>query len=185
VQCFGHCINHIRLIDLLYTMKFIAAVAVCGCVSVRALLPSLTPTAVQRSLQQAAAAVLLSASVLATPAHTLAADTAKPGLLRVQICEVGVGDGCDTASEGNELIQRLQRQSAEKREQRREEMLDDYNKKNFGDYFRAENKHMVRKGVNSYEIMTNAQYAAAEKAGLVYNDKFVQQQPAAAASSAQ
>jgi hypothetical protein len=172
----------------LYTpqMKFIvAAAAVCGCVSVKALLPSLTPTAVQRSLQRATAAVLASASVLAAPAHILAADTVKPGVLRVQLCEVGVGDGCDTASEGNELIQRLQKQSAEKREQRRVEMLDDYNKKNFGDYFRAENKHMVKKGLNQYEIMTNAQYAAAEKAGLVYNDKFVQQQPTAAASSAQ
>ncbi|KAG5185538.1 hypothetical protein JKP88DRAFT_268288 [Tribonema minus] len=125
----------------------------------------------RRGVFQSAGSVLASAAVLAAPQLVLADD--RPSILRQEICEVGVGDGCAQAAEGSDLIRKLQQRSAERRAEREQQMLETYNEHNFADYFKTLNKRMVRKGPNQYVLMSETEYAAAEKAGLVYDNKYI------------
>ncbi|CAN0515146.1 unnamed protein product [Ectocarpus sp. 12 AP-2014] len=86
-------------------------------------------------------------------------------------CITGEGAQCEDLAEGNELIKSLQAKSALSKDRYFQETLDTYN--DFKNYFRAESKHMVKHNTGKYEILTNAEYAAAEKAGKVKDDVFL------------
>eukprot|EP00752_Nemacystus_decipiens_P006769 g6079.t1 len=88
-------------------------------------------------------------------------------------CITGEGAQCDDLAEGNEFIKSLQAKSALSKDRYFQETLDKYNDHNFKDYFRAENKHMVKHKSGKYEILTNAEYIDAERAGKVKNDVFL------------
>ncbi|CAM9237364.1 unnamed protein product [Pylaiella littoralis] len=97
-------------------------------------------------------------------------------------CITGEGAQCDDLAEGSELIKTLQARSALSKDRYIAETLDTYNQHNFKGpaeylrhtgYFKAEGKHMVKHKSGKYEILTNAEYANAEKAGKVKSDNFL------------
>eukprot|EP00903_Cladosiphon_okamuranus_P010772 g10178.t1 len=90
-------------------------------------------------------------------------------------CITGEGAQCDDLAEGNEFIKSLQAKSAQSKDRYFQETLDKYNDHNFKDYFRAENKHMVKHKTGKYEILTDAEYIDAERAGKVKNDVFLEE----------
>ncbi|CAN0078348.1 unnamed protein product [Ectocarpus fasciculatus] len=128
-------------------------------------------------LNRALGAVLVGGALL-----TGAVDVARADLSISPRCITGEGAQCDDLAEGNELIKSLQAKSAISKDRYFQETLDTYNVHNFKGkrvtcampyYFKAESKHMVKHNTGKYEILTNAEYAAAEKAGKVRNDVFL------------
>ncbi|CAM9249341.1 unnamed protein product [Discosporangium mesarthrocarpum] len=95
-------------------------------------------------------------------------------LSRSPECIDGTGSGCEELSGGSELIKNLQARSAQNRERYEREMLDTYNQHNFADYFKAENKRMVRHKNGQYEILSEGDYIKAERAGTVWANAFVE-----------
>uniref|UniRef100_A0A7S0BP43 Uncharacterized protein n=1 Tax=Rhodosorus marinus TaxID=101924 RepID=A0A7S0BP43_9RHOD len=79
---------------------------------------------------------------------------AGPGLaLEAARCDNGIGSGCQDLAEGNEFILKLQKRSAEKNDQRQREMLEDYWKKNYGDYFKFDqNKDLVKNDDGTWSL---------------------------------
>mmetsp|Transcript_12795 Transcript_12795/g.39300 ORF Transcript_12795/g.39300 Transcript_12795/m.39300 type:complete len:155 (-) Transcript_12795:246-710(-) len=90
----------------------------------------------------------------AAAAATVAALAISPGLATpTDRCDNGVGPGCEQLSEGNKYILELQRKTAEKREQRAREALENYWQKGYSDYFKAGyNKDLVRKEDGTWEL---------------------------------
>ncbi|CBJ29773.1 conserved unknown protein [Ectocarpus siliculosus] len=119
-------------------------------------------------LNRALGAVLVGGALI-----TGAMDVARADVSISPRCITGEGAQCEDLAEGNELIKSLQAKSAISKDRYFQETLDTYNVHNFKDYFKAESKHMVKHNTGKYEILTNAEYAAAEKAGKVRNDVFL------------
>ncbi|CAM9224287.1 unnamed protein product [Laminaria digitata] len=126
------------------------------------------------SLNRLAGTVLLGGALLATGVVTGQAEVARADVSISPRCITGEGAQCDDLAEGNELIKSLQAKSAVSKDRYFQETLDKYNDHNFKDYFRAENKHMVKHKDGKYEILTNAEYTQAEKEGTVKNEAFVE-----------
>ncbi|CAN0015234.1 unnamed protein product [Ascophyllum nodosum] len=120
-----------------------------------------------------AGTVLLGGALLATGLVD-SAGVARADLSISPRCITGEGANCDDLAEGNELIKSLQAKSVLSKDKFFKETLEKYNEHNFKDYFRAENKHMVRHKDGRYEILTNADYDEAEKAGKVKKDVFLE-----------
>eukprot|EP00904_Undaria_pinnatifida_P003394 jgi/Undpi1/13055/HiC_scaffold_8.g02717.m1 len=126
------------------------------------------------SLNRLAGTVLLGGALLATGVVT-GAEVARADVSISPRCITGEGAQCDDLAEGNELIKSLQAKSALSKDFYIQQTLDKYNDHNFKDYFRAENKHMVKHKNGKYEILTNAEYTQAEKEGIVKNEAFVEE----------
>ncbi|KAJ8906140.1 hypothetical protein NDN08_002637 [Rhodosorus marinus] len=79
---------------------------------------------------------------------------AGPGFaVEVARCDNGIGPGCAAAAEGNDFILKLQQRSAEKNEQRQRELLEDYWKRNYGDYFKFDqNKELVKNDDGTWSL---------------------------------
>eukprot|EP00904_Undaria_pinnatifida_P003393 jgi/Undpi1/13054/HiC_scaffold_8.g02717.m2 len=99
------------------------------------------------SLNRLAGTVLLGGALLATGVVT-GAEVARADVSISPRCITGEGAQCDDLAEGNELIKSLQAKSALSKDFYIQQTLDKYNDHNFKDYFRAENKHMVKHKVS-------------------------------------
>mmetsp|Transcript_24313 Transcript_24313/g.31579 ORF Transcript_24313/g.31579 Transcript_24313/m.31579 type:complete len:171 (+) Transcript_24313:65-577(+) len=112
------------------------------------------------------AAVGLSLFTLSQPVNA--------GVINAPQCVDGVGSSCEAMAEGNELIAKLQKRSAENRERYAQETLDRYNENNFVDYFKAIDKKLVKKPDGKYELLTFKEYATLEKSGKIKDGKFIE-----------
>ncbi|CAN0330891.1 unnamed protein product [Ectocarpus sp. 6 AP-2014] len=120
-------------------------------------------------LNRALGAVLVGGALI-----TGAVDVARADVSISPRCITGEGAQCEDLAEGNELIKSLQAKSAISKDRYFQETLDTYNVHNFkGKRVTRAIKHMVKHNTGKYEILTNAEYAAAEKAGKVRNDVFL------------
>jgi len=78
-------------------------------------------------------------------------------------CALGVGDGCDDVSDGNEFIKELQQRSALKREEYTKEALDAYNMKNYPDFFKSIGKVLVKMPDGTFQAFSDQEFESLKK----------------------
>mmetsp|Transcript_24504 Transcript_24504/g.76844 ORF Transcript_24504/g.76844 Transcript_24504/m.76844 type:complete len:151 (-) Transcript_24504:41-493(-) len=113
----------------------------------------------------ALAGSLLMGGALALPPATPAA------VINVERCEGGAGSGCAAAvEEANPYIKELLKKSETNHDKYMKDALDDYNWRNWKDYFPAVGKVMLKKESGGFAVITDAEYAQAKAAGKISGD---------------
>lgn len=102
----------------------------------------------RQHLQSALSSPILLASILLTPSNDAFAS---------QYCASGVGDDCDSLSEGNELIRKLQIQSAANKQANEEAAREAYYMKNYPDFFQTLGKTLIKKPDGGFIAVSDAE----------------------------
>ena len=118
------------------------------------------------SMKRAAAAACVAAQVqLGFSAQVSAA------VVKVERCEGGNGPACEKlVEEANPYVRELLQRSIDKKDERRKEMVADYDYRNYKDYFPVIGKRLVKKEGGGMQVLTEAEALAAERAGLLSGD---------------
>ena len=125
------------------------------------------------SMKRAAAAACVAAQVqLGFSAQVSAA------VVKVERCEGGNGPACEKlVEEANPYVRELLQRSIDKKDERRKEMVADYDYRNYKDYFPVIGKRLVKKEGGGMQVLTEAEALAAEPAGRRRGDGLREAKP--------
>jgi len=98
-------------------------------------------------------------------------DGANADVLQSKGCALGVGEGCDDIAGGNELIRKLQGQSAAKKEVYIKEALDAYNMKNYPDFFQTIGQVLVKMPDGGFNTFSEDEFSKLKAAGKITTEK--------------
>mmetsp|Transcript_8207 Transcript_8207/g.30829 ORF Transcript_8207/g.30829 Transcript_8207/m.30829 type:complete len:159 (-) Transcript_8207:346-822(-) len=107
---------------------------------------------------------------------------AEAAVVNVPRCEGGAGAGCAAQLEelegssdaGSKYILELLKRSEQNHERYMKEATDDYNYRNYKDFFPVTGQVLLKKSSGGFKVVTEKEYKELKKQGIVKDDMFLE-----------